>query len=211
MENSPHIPGPIALARRPHGAHRLEAFSPKLARRLTFYRRALLDQRVLLEADPAAITFCERPGFVQFGGQRYLADFWVRYADRQELVVLTDAAPAIDLVPEAGSDASALDVRSVQAAELAASRVWVENWQRMLPCIVATRRLVSASLSNAIERFAGSPQPLLTIEREFSTGDPILVRAAVFGLLHAGRIRAPDLRTDALSLLTSFVAAGQPQ
>jgi hypothetical protein len=82
MENSLHIQAPVALA-RPRGAHRLEAFSPKLARRLTFYRRALLDQWVLLEADPTVIAFCERPGYILFGGQRYLADFWVRYAGRQ--------------------------------------------------------------------------------------------------------------------------------
>ena len=54
--------------------------------------------------------------------------------------------------------------------------------------------------------FLTRPQKLLAIEREFSTGDPVLVRTAVFGLLHAGRMSAPDLHTQALSLLTSFVA-----
>lgn len=208
MENSLHIQTPVAVG-RPRGAHRLEAFSPKLARRLTFYRRALLDQWVLLEADPAVIAFCERPGYVKFGGQQYLADFWVRYEGRQELVILSDSMAVSDVAVEADPDVTALSVRSVQAAELAASRVWIDNWQRMLPSMVATRGLASPSLLNAIERFVACSQPLLTIEREFSTGDTILVRAAVFGLLHAGRVRAPDLRTDALSLLTQFVAIGQ--
>lgn len=55
MENSPHITEPIALA-RPRGAHRFEAFSPKLARRVMFYRRPLL------EANPKVLTFCgKRP------------------------------------------------------------------------------------------------------------------------------------------------------
>ncbi|BCF94708.1 hypothetical protein [Paraburkholderia sp. PGU16] len=48
---------------------------------------------------------------------------------------------------------------------------------------------------------------MLDIEREFSTGDPVLVRAAVFGLLHNGRVGAPELRTQPLSLLTSFAAS----
>jgi hypothetical protein len=61
MENSLHIAEPVALA-RPRGAHRFEAFSLKLARRLTFYRRPLLEQWVRLEANPAVTTFCERPG-----------------------------------------------------------------------------------------------------------------------------------------------------
>jgi hypothetical protein len=52
------------------------------------------------------------------------------------------------------------------------------------------------------------PHTLLEIEREFAVGDPVLVRAAVFGLLHAGRIDAADLRTEPLSLLTRFAAIG---
>jgi hypothetical protein len=32
---------------------------------MSFYRRAELDQRVLLDADPAVMTFCERPGYVE--------------------------------------------------------------------------------------------------------------------------------------------------
>jgi hypothetical protein len=85
--------------------------------------------------------------------------------------------------------------------------VWIDNWQRMLPSIVATRGLLPTSLLDSIERFVIRPQQMMTIERELSTGDPMLVRAAIFGLLHAGRLSAPDLHTDALSLLTPFVAA----
>jgi hypothetical protein len=75
----------------------------------------------------------------------------------------------------------------------------------MLPCIVVTRGLVPASLLDVIERFIGSPQSLVSIEREFAEGDRILARAAVFGLLYAGRASAPELRTDPLSPLTRFV------
>ncbi|CAB3734188.1 hypothetical protein [Paraburkholderia rhynchosiae] len=206
MENSLHIEQPVPLA-RPRGAHRFEVFSLKLNRRLTFYQRSALEQWVLIEADPAVITFCERPGFVQSDGQQYLADFWVRYVDRQELVLLSDSVVDAAAKTDAKLDATALTVRSVKPADLVASRTWIENWQRMLPCIVATRGLTLPSLVNAIERFVARPRQLLAIEREFSTGDPILVRAAVFGLLHSGRVCAQGLRTDGLSLLTEFVAA----
>ncbi|EET03930.1 hypothetical protein BURPS1710A_A0749 [Burkholderia pseudomallei 1710a] len=50
------------------------------------------------------------------------------------------------------------------------------------------------------------PHTLLEIERELSVGDPALVRAAVFGLVHAGHVDSVDLRTEPLSLLTRFVA-----
>jgi hypothetical protein len=88
MGNSLPILQPLTLA-RPRGAHRFEAFSLKLARRVTLYRHAALQQWVLLEASPSVEAFCERPGFVSIGRQQFLADFWVRYADREELVILT--------------------------------------------------------------------------------------------------------------------------
>jgi hypothetical protein len=199
---------PIALD-RPRGAHRLEVFSLKADRRITLYRQSALEQWVVLEADPAVSAFCERPGFIQSAGKCYLADFWVRYFDHQELVILFDSAAGLATKPHSILDDAGLTVRTVQSAELAASHAWIGNWKRMLPCLVATRGLVPPSLSRAIERFVARPHRLLSIEREFSTGDPVLVRAAVFGLLHAGRVQAPELRAHELSLLTEFVAVGE--
>ncbi|WP_051974685.1 hypothetical protein [Cupriavidus necator] len=98
--------------------------------------------------------------------------------------------PVIDEEAKEGLEFSAevLDVRLVDAAEQAASRIWIDNWHRMLPSIVASRGLVLVSLLDAVERFVASPKPLLAIEREFSKGDPVLVRAAVFSLLQTGRV-----------------------
>ncbi|SOY59691.1 hypothetical protein [Cupriavidus taiwanensis] len=90
--------------------------------------------------------------------------------------------------------------------ELAAARTWTEDWHRILPYLVANRGLATSGLSDAILGYLKQPQRLLAIEREFSTGDPVLVPAALFGLLHCGRVGAPSLRTEPLSLLTSFVS-----
>jgi hypothetical protein len=208
MEDSLHIAKPVALV-RPRGAHRYEAFSLKLSRRLTLYTRPSLEQWILLEADPAVVTFCERPGYVQFDGHQLLADFWVRYVDRQDVVVLNDSR-VDDEISDASRelDGKALTIRRVAAAELIAARVWIGNWQGMLPCLIANRKLVLPSLSRPIERFLARPKRLADVEREFSAGDPVLVRAALFSLLHQGKVSAPELHTQPLSLLTSFVAAG---
>ena len=40
-----------------------------------FYRRPLLEQWLLLEANPKVINFCERPGYVLIDGYRRLAAF----------------------------------------------------------------------------------------------------------------------------------------
>ncbi|MGF6293295.1 hypothetical protein FSB08_39335 [Paraburkholderia sp. JPY432] len=200
-----HVAKPIALG-HPRGAHRFEAFSPKLARRIMFYRRALLEQWLLLEANPKVITFCERPGYVLISGDRRLADFWVRYADREESVVLSEVPCESDAdASRARLDAGAAEVRLVASAELAATRAWTDNWQRILPYLVANRGLVPTTLPSAVMQFVKEPQRLLEIEREFSS-DVVIVRDALFGLLHAGRVSASSLQTQPLSLLTSFTA-----
>jgi hypothetical protein len=111
---------PIALD-RPRDAHRLEVFSLKADRRLTLYRQSALEQWVVLEADPAVSAFCERLRFIQSAGRRYLADFWVRYFDHQELVILFDAADALATKAHSILEDAGLTVRTVQSAELAAS------------------------------------------------------------------------------------------
>ncbi|MBC8642032.1 hypothetical protein IAG25_35050 [Caballeronia sp. EK] len=153
MENSLHIVEPLPAV-RPKGAHRFEVFSPKLARRLTFFRRALVDEWIVLEADPTVICFCERPGYVTLDGHRHLADFWVEFFDHQELVILIEDCdePENDR-PGRRVDEAGLTIRRVAPADLAATRMWIDNWQRMLPYVVANRGLVPASLLSEIERF----------------------------------------------------------
>jgi hypothetical protein len=206
MDDSVRRVEPLALV-RPRGAHRFDVFSPKLKRRLTLYRRCALEAWLMIESDPSVRTFCERPGVVRLDGQRCVGDFWVHFADREELVVLSNPVVTNDTRQQhAEFDADRIPMRRIEVAELAAARVWTDNWQRMLPALITTRDLVPASLYEAVERFVATPQPLLAIEREFSNDDPVLARAAIFGLLHAGRVEAPGLHTDALSLLTRFFA-----
>ncbi|MFP3611331.1 hypothetical protein SB778_14575 [Paraburkholderia sp. SIMBA_050] len=114
----------------------------------------------------------ERPGCVNVSGKERLADFWVRYVDRQTLTIPGDT---IDGGQASTShrhlDGAALPIRKVSPAALAAARVWIDNWQRMLACIVANKNLVSPSLQRAIERFLVRPRTLLVeIERNVSMG-----------------------------------------
>ena len=207
MENSWPTLRPMALA-RPRGAHRFEAFSLKLARRLTLYRSSALQQWILLEATPSVETFCERPGYLFIDGRKILADFWVRNADRNELVILSENKTVDDelLTDGATLEIPELSIRRVEPAELIASRVWINNWRSMLPCLIANRRLHTRSLSDSVLGFLSQPNRLADIERQFTTGDPVLVRAALFGLLHEGRVSAPELHSQPLSLRTPFVA-----
>ncbi|AJW93684.1 hypothetical protein QHI69_38110 (plasmid) [Burkholderia gladioli pv. gladioli] len=207
MDDSRHAMRPVTTP-RPRGSPRLDAFSLKLDRRLTLFQRGAPELWLLIETDPAVRTFCERPGYVQVGEARRLVDFWVEYDSRQEFVLLSDSFPDTPYASPQGREPGAVPIRSVRSTDLAAAHVWIDNWRHMLPCLVATRGLVPSSLQRAVETFVTIAHTLLEIEREFALGDPALVRAAVFGLLHAGRISAIDLRTEPLSLLTRFTATG---
>jgi len=115
---------------------------------------------------------------VQLNGQRYLADFWIRYADREEVDILSDSLADMRLrAARPKYELDGVPVRSVTSTDLAAARAWIVNWRHMLPCLVAARGLVASSLLRAVETFVTMPHTLLEIERELSVGDPALVHA----------------------------------
>jgi len=123
-------------ATRPRGARLLEAYSPKLKRRVRFFDHLAFSQWIRLEADPPVLNFCERPASVD--GR---IDFWIERAETQKLLPLESR---YDL-PVQDVDGLAIDV--VPLAELAAARMWISNWARMLPVISTTRSPVPKSLS----------------------------------------------------------------
>jgi hypothetical protein len=53
-----------------------------------------------------------------------------------------------------------------------------------------------------------APVSLARIEQECAVGDPTLVRATLFGLLHQGTLQAPQLKTEPLSYSICFEPPG---
>jgi hypothetical protein len=206
MDQSARFSGPLATS-RPRGSRLIEAFSPKLGRRLRCFGRHAFDQWIRLEADPKTLTFCERPLTVDQGDDKHIVDFWVRSRDDEALLIIGDDCP----MSQTMIGSTSLPIRSVPLAELAAARVWIANWARMLPCITACRSCLPDALLKVVADFVSAPMQLSHIERHFAPGDPTLVRAAVFTLLHRGRLQAPQLLTQPLSLLSSFGPAGEGQ
>ena len=187
---------PLFVA-RPRGSRLLEACSPTLGRRVQFFDRTNFALWIRLESDPTVISFCERP--VRLGpspGDRCI-DFWAQRQDGETMLVL-DSEPG-ESVPQS---VQGIPVQIVAPSEMAAASTWVLNWERMLPVINATRRLIPAELSKAILDSVRQPVSLARVEQERSAGDPSLVRGAIFELLRSGRISAPSLHTQPLTLHT---------
>lgn len=192
MELSLPLVKPIALV-RPRGAHRFEAFSAKLQRRVTFCRHSLLELWVRLETDPAVVAFCERPGYIQMEGRLRLADFLVRYVDHDEFAVLTgcdaDSSVREAMSSQRSIDGNALAIRRVGPAELAAGRVWIENWQRMLPYVVANHGLLLLSRRLFAQRqYALKVPNLVKRERGPAPGVLLLDKCGLLAIVPAAAV-----------------------
>ena len=184
--------------RRPRGARLLEAFSPKLSRRVSLFDHANFNLWISLEADPAVLRLCERPARLGTDDKSDTVDFWVEFADREEMLVL-ERSTLPKVLSERIQDVA---LRKVAAAEMSAASCWVTNWQRMLPVIVATHGLIPESLARAVVNAVQESVALARLEADLAVGDPSLVRAAIFDSLRTGRLSAPGLRTEALALST---------
>lgn len=201
-DSSARFSVPIS-APRPRGARLLTAFSPTLERAVRAFDHHGLWQWVRLETDPRITYFCEHPVRLGKADDARLIDFWVQRGDAEELLVLDrDRAP--DKIPES---LDGIALRLVPAAELAAAGTWITNWLRMLPVITATRGLVPKSLLRAATNLVREPVALSLLEHELAVGDPSLVRGAIFELLRTGRLLAPSLHSQALSLHTTIEPA----
>src|SRR5687767_4396418 len=88
MDDSARFLSPTPVP-RPRGSRLIEAFSPKLGRRLQCFGRHAFDQWIRLESDPAVLTFCERPLALN-GDDKRGVDYWVRSPNQEILLVVGD-------------------------------------------------------------------------------------------------------------------------
>jgi hypothetical protein len=72
----------------------------------------------------------------------------------------------------------------------------------MLPVINVTRALIPSKLLGSMLDYVREPIALARVEHELAVGDPAIVRGAIFELLRTGRLLAPSLHVEALSVHT---------
>ena len=203
MNNFTRFQEPIHSV-RPRGERLIEAYSVKLGRRVQCYGELVYQLWILLETNPEIKLLCERPLFLDGGNGKRVADFWsIRKSSEEFLLINRSTHETIAYPPQHD-----IPVRIITLSDLAASRVWINNWQRLLPLLVTCREHISVSLVRSILKFVKEPTQLSRIEREFVTGDATLLRAALFQLLHQGMLKAPSLNVEPMSYLTYFEPTG---
>ncbi|MGZ9709244.1 hypothetical protein ACXX82_00185 [Glaciimonas sp. GNP009] len=94
-----------------------------------------------------------------------------------------------------------ISLRYIHARHLVSHALWIENWLRILPYLSANSAFVSNQLLTDIAQAAAAGPTLGDIERDFQPNDIVLIRTAVFMLLHTGRLKADSLRRQPLGPL----------
>jgi hypothetical protein len=195
----PSYEKPIEVSRRPR-QRRIEVYSPKLKRRVTLFSWAAHDAWLLLEADPAVKVFCERPAYLE-GESGRLIDFWVSRGRHAKFWVVNPAEPEKLAFPKS---AHGVSVQILRRADLMAFDRRIENWSQILPYRVSFARYPDGRLQKDIFGRLEKPHRLERLEAAFHPLDVATVRAAIFDLLAAGKIIAPDLDSKPLGLMTMF-------
>lgn len=193
-DSHPRFTIPVESA-RPKGAARFECWAPKLKRRVTLFDSFHVRLLTFLESNPRVSAYCERPMYWGRGADQKLTDFWVR-AGRHEVcwIVTPDRVAPIGALGRSENMA----VRHVHAKSFVSRKIWIDNWMRMLPYLAANTRFVSEQLLADIERATSNALTLGAIERDFQPQDIVLIRTAVFMLLHRGRLKAEALHKQSL-------------
>jgi hypothetical protein len=196
---------------RPYGSRRYDVFAPKLNRTLTLFGRAALNAWVLLEADPDVVCYCERPLTIPDIKPKRVVDFWVKRRSRDEFLFLLRPSELDAGLGQPGSIpafttwAQQQDVALsfVDPADNEKRKFLLTNWGWIIRDLSAFGRFAPPALAEDLSKAIQSPTSFAGLERNFVEIDPILVRVAIYALLHQGRIKCQALEHGLLGSSTA--------
>ena len=197
-----HYERGVEVTRRPW-QRRIEVYSPKLRRRVTFLSQPAHEAWLLLESDPRVKQFCERPAYVEGRSGRAI-DFWVSYGRHARFWMLSTDQAEHATLPKT---VEGLALRIVRHEELVAYAMRIENWTQIVPYLVSFARHADGRLQQDILARLEKPHRMERLEAAFHPMDNSMVRAALFELLAAGKVVAPELDRAPLGINTVFKRA----
>lgn len=186
---------------RPHASHRFDVFGPKLDRNVTLFGKCALEAWVELEADSSVQAYCERPLVIPDCSPHRVVDFWVQFADREELWLLTRtrSEPALDTPQDvfpafvAWATAQRMRVRFIPSSHSTQQTLFQENWGHIIREVSSNRRYITSAMRARTRESFSTPRPLSILSQLFPDDDPVLLRTAAFCLIHTGHLRALDI------------------
>jgi len=206
-----------ATNKRPYNSHLYIVKGVKIDRQIRFFHILNVLQWVRLEADTNVIAYCERPIEVNHENiKNTVVDFWVKRKDREEIQFIqkSERNSSISIIAEDFAFNTWLDARQMalhifKGGDITADPVFLANWQTILRFLGSNYKLVRQSL---VEKLFSSfkSQSEITLQSaidSFPAEDPVLIKTAVFKLLHNGRLSSTELADSQLCLATKFTVS----
>lgn len=195
----------LKLAASRFGNNRWIVFSYRLMRLVYLYSNLEYDHWVLVESNHLIVDYCEQPLRIRMrlasGIVTAVFDMWLEFFDGAEEfreVKFRDqlADPRVKRQIEAEEfwcQRSRATFRLFDEVEIRANALYLANWKAILPCLAATRTLDLTGLSaNILQLLDNNGATTLTkINKWFPQVEALLVNAAIFRLIHSGKLTAP--------------------
>ena len=189
---------------------RLFIHSPKLGRPVTLFSHASLDLWAMLESHAEVSDYCEHPGYVHVNDKRVFANFWLERNGHAEVLLLDSEKSLEPENTKRTPTLTGIPIRHVAGKELQAHRMWISNWLSINLYIVSNARYVSQALLDRTLHTLSTRSTLESVEYALRDVERMLVRSAVFMLLHQGKVQSDQLRTHPLGVRTRFSTVAGP-
>lgn len=199
-----HFTSPIE-SRRPYSRSRFEVWSPKLNRRLTLFGELALYLWVILEGTPHIKRYCERPYQTKLFKKDRVIDFWVEAPDKSKFVMLAYSDENMNLQNEIRANISfctwiadhGISVELFSRQDYLSQKTFVDNWSRIIRFLSANATLINKVLASRVHRavVVSGTIDLTDLLKSFCEEDPVIIKTAVFSLLHSGAVISNSLQT----------------
>ncbi len=196
---------------RPFGSHRYDVYSPKIRRRLFLYGDLPLNGFIAIESDPEISSYCERPVVITELKPRRVVDFWVQGSRGGELWLLLRPSelkwldrnhPPTEAF-NAWAEDQALKIKLVTPESLGVGSVLLGNWGDILRHLSANTKHTAPRLVSRVLELCRDEMSIKALQERLPEEDPMIVRTAIYTLLHRGMLISNDLIERRLSLQTS--------
>lgn len=196
---------------RPFGSHRYDVYGPKIGRRFFLYGELPLNGFIAIESDPEISSYCERPVVITELKPRRVVDFWVQRSRGDELWLLLRPSelkwldrkhPPTEAF-NAWAEDKGLKIRLVTPETLGAGSILLGNWGDILRYLSANTKYTDSRLVNRVLELCQDEMSIKTLQERLPEEDPVIVRTAIYTLLHKGMLISNDMLEKRLSLQTS--------
>lgn len=208
-------PRPAKRERRRHfHAHYWAAYSPKIRRYVGLYRHIGHDHWIWIEADPLISWFTEHPTPIRLRAssrdESHRFDMVLETNGAIECRRLFDIDSLANLsaydrnsieMEQAWCESLGYIYRAITNTDLHPYRTFIENWKSMLPYI----REANTAFEHRVLGYVSAVEELTVGEllRLLADIDRTWAKGVIYGLLHRGRLVAPELMTSSVSSATN--------